>query len=82
MKIFFTSLDFISIQKNNLKAHGPSLPGQETAVSMFCPRKFSFRQNQPMKFENLTFAHARKNFTQNQEAVSPQTFHGPPVSQV
>ena len=85
----FISLDFISIQKNSLKAHGPSVSGQETAVSICCTSNLSFRQSQLMKFENLTFSPARRNFTQfflgwigNQELVFPQTFHGPSVSQV
>ena len=31
--------------------HSPSLWGEETGVSIFCSGNFSFRQNQPMKFE-------------------------------
>ena len=42
--------------------HSPSLPGQGTAVSTFCSGNFSFRRNELMKFEILTFSPAPRNF--------------------
>ena len=44
--------------------HSPLLSGEEIALSIFCWSNFSFRRNQPIKFEILTFSPARKPLCQ------------------
>ena len=44
--------------------HSSSLSGEETVVSIFSSGNLSFRENQPMKFEILTFSPAGRKFTQ------------------
>ena len=43
--------------------HSPLVSGEETAVSVFCPSHFSFRQNKPIKFKISTFLTAPRSFT-------------------
>ena len=68
--------------------HGPSVSQGETCTTVFGWTNVPFTQNNPIKFEILTFwltwtklAQSFLGWIGNQKSVFLQTFHGPSVSQ-